>query len=1176
MSRQPGSATLERFRVNESSFKKNGYHNLNKQNSIERTNKSKHKVKTSDDVVLNNVTEVFKRLDNYEGFFSTQQIESVDYEKFENHVFFDSAVNKVHYAFTKILNEFPYDGTSYDLNQYIRSLDGFTKYIYDNKILKNLGYLKFDGTNEVYVKDNTGNILDDFRGDKKIGLIDLNKLKFSFDFWLHVNNSDTFDPAETQIIFQKKNLNDGITIYLDNFSSDDDSCDINILLANGNNVHKCKSSISLGTFQHVNFSVIVLKGKRYVSFYLNGEKTKATNSGAFTGSSKFNEAFIKAPFYIGNGVSHTYTRDNSYNVTKTSGLKGIIDEFRFFTGNRKSSEVFSEMKNQIFARKNLGVYFKFNEPNEEYTNNHIVLDYSGNRVHGLIRNNSNPATSYTTQQISVFRTKDPSISTPIVYEEEKLAPVLFPNYGSVISDQQSLLQKAEEYDKINPNAFYKLFPKYLFVENADFDGLDDIFASKESIELEQNEVELLGVTQPTNSTLFNILAIWSRFFDQLKVYIDHVTKTLDIDYDNLDSNNSSVILPIALSQIGIDFKEIFPSTLIEKLNNKNLTNEEVFSQKSIRQIQNNLWKRFLINSQDFIRSKGTLNSIKSVFNSFGLEADTFVKIREFNSQNSHSVYESFTRKVENIKFIDFTENAFLNPIITYTDGRPDNRILLETGLVGNDRILSSDWAVECFYKFDPTKKEDAALEESILRIDNEADSNDIKPYINLVFKRSKESDTKGTLLLYVNETNNNNEIKVTELNDVNMFSNKLMYVCINKKKKTDTFSVYDLNISESDIGSKGKSIQKATCIVNIQNKVVSLDNCQLRIGTSDFYTNATKTSLTNASFETNFSGQVACVRLWKTNLQEKDILVHKTDFTNFGLSSDDISSMHDNLIANVYLKQKLTQDLSGNITNNYFTFSNDVLNPSITSTLKLFVPDTLVNYKFIKSIDYIVLKQSQNIDYPENYNRVNIASLDDSDLAKDFRNTRENPTFRFEDTYVDHEDIRLTIDFSVANFINKEISNIILVNDYFTQALSNMSSLYEESYQSLLDLQKSFYERLEKQISSKQLYQVYKYFDNILEEILVSAVSSKVHYHGFNFVFESHIAERHKYAYKMSDSRLGLKDTNMNYNFYDTRISDASYWNETQIRTSTFSGLDNTFVAGESIKRYSRSGSWKL
>ena len=67
---------------------------------------------------------------------------------------------------------------------------------------------------------------------------------------------------------------------------------------------------------------------------------------------------------------------------------------------------------------------------------------------------------------------------------------------------------------------------------------------------------------------------------------------------------------------------------------------------------------------------------------------------------------------------------------------------------------------------------------------------------------------------------------------------------------------------------------------NIQNKAVSLDNCQLRIGTSDFYTNAAKTSLTNASFETNFSGQVACVRLWKTNLQEKDILVHKTDFTS--------------------------------------------------------------------------------------------------------------------------------------------------------------------------------------------------------------------------------------------------------------------------------------------------------
>ena len=1145
MARQPGSTTLEKFIVNDSSYKKNNYHDINQTTTSERTKKSLHKIKSSDNIVLENISENFKRLDNYEGFFSTQQIEEVDYEKFENHVFFDSAVAKVQYAFAKVLNEFPYDKSEYDVNQYLREIDGFTRYVLDKKIPKSLGYLNFDGTSEVFVKDCNGNILNDFKGERKFGLIDLNKKKFSFEFWIYVKNENIDN--DVQIVFQKKHENNGITIYLDSFTTT--KCNINVLMVNGDSYHKCTATIDLQKFQHVNFSFITLKGKKNVNFYLNGIREKSVNLGSMPSNKKFDENFVKSSFFIGNGLSHTFTRDDNLNVIKSSGLKGIIDDFRFFAGNRKSGDIKAESKRQIFARSSLNIYFRFNEPSSEYVNNNIVLDYSGNKVHGLIRNSNFPNTPYTQNQISVLRQKDPNIDIPLIYEIENISPVLFPNFGSIISDQELLLNSAEKYDKVNPNTFYKLFPKYIFVEGSDFDGLETIFASKESIQVNQNDVELLGVTKPTNSALFNILVIWSRFFDQLKTYVDHVTKILDLNYDSLDKNNSSVVLPLALAQIGIDFKEIFPSTLIEKLNNKNLTRDEVFSEASIRQIQNNLWKRFLINSQDFVRSKGTISSLKSVFNSFGLEADNFIRFREFNSQNKLNIHESFTRKIENIKSIDFLEGKIGGSTVSFDDnGKPTNRTLLECDLTGKINFNTSNWCLEQYVKFNIENIEDFALKQNLLRLDNFTDSNDVKPYISVVFERTSINNTVGNIKLYVNETNQNSDIKVAELSDVNLLSGKIFYIQINKFFKTATYSDYSINIIESDLGSKNKAIKKSNVIVNISNKNTALNSIMLRCGNANLYQQNTINSLSSLDFYKNFEGRVCNIRFWNKTLKDKETLIHKTDIFNVGTIENSVTDSQNNLLINLDLKEKFTSNISNKITNNYYTFYNNVNNTDNVSIVKLYVPNSMLNSKHIKSFDYIVLLQNSRIDYPENYSRVNISSFNDQNLKNDFENYNFNPSYSSFEEYPDNEDIRFTIDFSVTNFIDKEMSKMILVNDFFSKTLSNASSLYEEKYQSLYELENIFYKKLESQVSVKQLYQIYKYFDNILEDILHKAIPTKVHYHGFNFVYESHIAERPKYVYKMSNSRLPIINNKNDFSSYDDRYYGSAYWKNSSIR----------------------------
>jgi len=1200
----PGSASLEKIIRNDAKLKKASYNRTIQTNSIERNRKSKHTAKTSDEVNLQNINEFFGRLDGYDGFFSTQQLEDLDFSKFENHVFFDSAVSKVHYAYEKIFNEFPYDKSEYEFFQYYKSLDGFTKYILDNKVPKSLNYLNFNGVNEVFVIDKTGNILDDFVGQKQQGLFNFNKRKFSFDFWLWVNTDTTQDA--TQIVFQKKSGNNGITIFLDNFNDTSNTCQLNILINHANEYQKCYATIPINEFIHANISVLSLKGKRHIRIYKNGLKVQTTSEGSISGNTKFEQDVLISSVNIGNGASHSYSPGGSLSVSKTSGLKGALDEFRFFTGSRTAEEIYEESQKEIHARGNLQVYYKFNEPNDNFTNNHIVLDSSGNRVHGLIRKND--GNLYDEGAISAFRTKfthnNVEVKTPIIYEKEDYSPVIFLNYSNIKSQQNEILESAEEYDKENPNAFFKLFPKYIFVDGSDFDGLADIYASKESIQIEGNETELMGITKPNNSTIFNLLSIWSRFFDGLKCYVDHIVKILKIDYEDLNENknHAGAILPYALKKIGVDFREIFPSPIIEKLDSKNLTYDKMFSPTSIRQIQNNLWKRFLINSQDFVRSKGTVKGLKSVFNSFGLEPDTFISFREFNSQNKLNMTEGFVRSVENVKFINFFESYISNLSTTFNNaGFPTNRILLNSNRIdfqppldenGNKPAsdghnFGEDFAVEAFLKFDKDDISSLPSEQSIFRLDagdENANPGTIHPFINLVFKKdaNNSNSSKGKLSLHVNETNNKNHIEVLELNDVDILTGKLVYICVNKKKKTDNHSVYDLVISGMDFGSKNCEIQKGSLVINIPNKAnllwSQLNVVKLKIGQQNIYPSSGNQH-DKMSYVVENACHLAGIRVWDKYLTDQDIKIHKTDLFCYGLKNDDMSpspyNSNKKLLFNVNLKERFNTSiitLPEIADNDRMQLVNDTsVDNKSNNEIYLHIPDSLQSISPINSFDYINLRQAKSIDFPENYSRVNINSFESENLKSEYNIHNSSPDFSTEARFVDHEDIRFTIDFSISNFINNEMSKMIQVNDFFTKTLSNRSSLYEDRYQSLEELKVVFFEKLKSEINIRQLYQIYKYFDNILEGILDDAIPSKVHYHGFNFVFESHISERPKYVYKNGDSRFAAVDLNLDYSRYDTRYLRESYWDNSDIREDIFTGSANVFDRDTAVKVFSRN-----
>ena len=159
------------------------------------------------------------RYGNKKSLISTQEI-NIDYNHFENHTFFNSAVAKTNEAFHKIINFYPFDGSLKEVENFEDSLTGFESYVLD-RFPKNTGYLIFSGTQtgeslsngtQINVKDVEG-VSNTSIAKKSSGLSRLNPLNKSFTFQFFLNPATKANG--NQILVQKKfSLSNHMTVGL--------------------------------------------------------------------------------------------------------------------------------------------------------------------------------------------------------------------------------------------------------------------------------------------------------------------------------------------------------------------------------------------------------------------------------------------------------------------------------------------------------------------------------------------------------------------------------------------------------------------------------------------------------------------------------------------------------------------------------------------------------------------------------------------------------------------------------------------------------------------------------------------------------------------------------------------------------------------------------------------------
>jgi hypothetical protein len=1096
------------------------------------------------------------------GLKSSQQL-NVDWSKFQNHTFFNSAEVNVNVAFDQIINGFPFDGSRRDFETFFEKLTGYEKWVYD-QFPKNVGYLMFSGTQAgedtdgtlgtwISVNDYAGGAIPELSKNKSgRGVLDPVTNSFTIELQLFVPTTTN----GTQVICQKMSgTQQGINMMLLPTSSTT-VCDVLFSVISGSNCLVASASLTKGEFTNLAATFNRTNGINRLEIYKNAVLTTVTPE-----SVNVLGMDIRArPFIIGSGSevqlgSTTYTPDQT--------LSGAIDELRFFHSVRTKSQLEKNAQKAIFASPELKLYFKFNEPSGTLGStttdslNQIVLDSSGNSLHSYI--------STAGAALDVRATG--SIDVPMVYEKLSLSPILFPAFETVVDLNELLLVSATLYDQANPNLVSKLVPAHYFLEGQDQDGLDT-----EGGTLGEGYTGdgtpgsgKLGSTQ----LLLTFLYTWGKFFDELKLFVDSFSTLNYVDYASTGTAPDH-FLPTLLKQYGFNVPPFFLDASIEQfIDAENISPVISTEEYSLQYIQNQILRRVLTNMLEIIRSKGTLHSIKAFMRCVGIDPDNSFRIREYGGPTKQSLLHARESKSEPGFLLDFDSGGLLvSPFLSSSRvevGFPEavgtmthKSLFGPHGVSDNlaDGLFSSgSWTYEAVYKW-PITRGVSDFTQSLARLITGGDFGSDFCTFNLVaITSSLGGDPYGPRVrLYGRPTEGLGlelaPLLTLELSGCNIFDGSKWHISFGRTR-SDAFgssvsSSYFLRAATSEYGeikkhwvtssyflSEGTSPPASSTLGSIL-PTTNASGSFLAIGylpftPSTLFLNDTS-YVPDEARATSFNGQLARLRFWTKDLSEAEWLEHVRNYKSLGVADPTKNFSFVTTRSGSWEKLRLDAsmdqdtrdaDSSGNIRLFDYSQGNYHLQGSNFVASTRVISSSLWSYSFISpSFDEAVTNDKIRIRSFQNINYVN--SNHYAEVAPVYRiNPSETPT----------DDTRMSIEFSIIDALNRDIINIFSTFESLDNILGNPELIFSQDYPGLEVLRNVYFNRLTDKINIKSFFEFFRWFDTSIGSFIEQLIPRKTRFFGTNFVIESHMLERPKMEYSYNDiylteaNRHNMKDT---------------------------------------------------
>ena len=1083
------------------------------------------------------------------GLKSTQQV-PLDWSDFTAHTFFNSAESKVNVAFERIVNQFPFDGSKMELVEFKDSLSGFEKYVFD-KWPKFIGDLKFSKSSSQYIltQDKSGYLFPEISrnilGERSVG----NTFavgEFTAEFWLYASSSTAYD---NQTIFQKLNSanNHGISIFLSESASGASTVPVIFGISSGSTYLSASMNIEKGSYVHCSF-VYDKEDFNSIKMYKNSSLVSSSSASDITSLD-----FLDKNFHIGSGSSQDF---DQFTFTPAETLDANIDEFRFWKIARSQSAINEFYKDNVFQNEDLSFYYRFNEPTGSYSSKAIALDHSGNGLHGQIQNYSD-----------AMRGSKEQVHLPVFYERPQNSPTLFPDYTDLINLNEDLLTSGSRYDNNNPNLITKLVPRHYFLEAQAEEGFEKEFGALDENYGHHDDGAFPGNGKiPTAQVISSFLFIWASFFDEIKVYIDSFAKLHDISHSEIDSIPAQFLQKLA-RKYGIELPNSFDSVSIDQFSEgKKISNGNPYSALSLKKVQELLWRRLLKEMPTINRMKGTVQSVRSLMLSLGINPDSSFRIREYGGPKSKKLASN--KKLANSYYntIDFSKGTpFLSSshLIGYRHepglpfGAPTPEVVLIDHMGGESSTIkvatpasgpiltsftSASWSWEGHYQL---KSDSAQTTQSLFRIEVSGsvipNTGDPETSIAVNLTATSGSIRGGTENKMILAFSGSETSKLTITGSgINVFDGDPWYINVNhvaKSQKSEfivrAYKTLGDELLESHYFSGSYDNSSATD--NRLIKTSGYNRSLIAIGYNAEYYN----ELLNYSGDntTHFDGKIGGMRFWTKALEENEAKEHafnpysvgvNVPLTNYNFFFDASGTPIANISTQIensrfpfgsWERLRLSTDVYQEVSSSNSNGKIDIIDTSqngafsgrnFTASTQVFTP----TMKMFARLD-------PDYDITINANKVRVKSFIDKDLAEE-SGAESGAIYELDPREPITDDRRFSVEASIVQALNEDIVNILADNQYINDAMGTPEMMFSLNYPALEKLADKYFYRLTDKVNTTEYLKFFKWFDNNFGQLIEKLMPRTTEFLGINFVIESHMLERHRFEYKQADVHIDL------------------------------------------------------
>jgi hypothetical protein len=548
-------------------------------------------------------------------------------------------------------------------------------------------------------------------------------------------------------------------------------------------------------------------------------------------------------------------------------------------------------------------------------------------------------------------------------------------------------------------------------------------------------------------------------------------------------------------------------------------------------VQNQIWRRILINLRDITQSKGTLNSIKSFVRAAGINPDTTFRIREFGSTMRESLVDARDARVEVAAALDFSGSTatITSPFLSGTRTEPGWP--WPEGSDSDKLFTSGSFTFEGTYRMPyktPVTQSLVRMMSNVLALDNcilnvVAINSADNPRIKLCARPS--SDVNGPYF----------ELPLT---GVDIFDNEQWHIACGRFRnddpsiQSDVSASYFLSARKQNFGDIVAEHYTSSYFVEdtdfSRNTLQATDPARsicpwLEFGTGSISTatNAFLNSIPSSTQEARsagFTGRISQARFWSKGLSVAELQEHSRNFKSLGVETPQVNfnfntsrtGSFERLRLDYSMDQVLTQsNTTGSFT--VFDFSQNELHGSGSSfenSAQVVKPETFY---------YSML--TPHYDSVSSNNKVRPRSFIDPDNVGSGQSVA--PLYVLPPRDQPRDDARLSIDFSVVDALNEDIVKLFATFEEIESALGRPEMLYSPDYPRLSALRQIYFQRLTGIMNLKGFFEFFKWFDESMGKFIEQLVPQKTDFRGINYVIEPHALERAKLQHQSAEQYVG-------------------------------------------------------